>query len=165
MFRIGFGYDLHKFKINNISTNHIIKICGIDIKHNRAIDAHSDGDVALHAAVDAIFGAMAKDDIGTHFPASEKQWYNANSEIFLKEAVEIMNAENYKLGNIDITIICQKPKIEPHRNIMRENMAKIFNTNINNISIKAKTNEGMDSIGQELAIAAHVVVLCYKNNV
>lgn len=161
MFRIGFGRDLHKF-ITSHPGEHTIMLCGIPIKHQYQIDAHSDGDLAIDAVVDAMLGAMAAGDIGTHFPPSDDKWHKADSKIFLRHALHIVKQKGYAIGNVDLTIIAQYPKIGPHRKQMQQSMADTLQTDISNISIKGKTNEGMDSIGQELAICAYAVVLCYK---
>lgn len=165
MFRIGFGYDLHKFVINespNATESHIIRLCATDVEHKYKIEAHSDGDVVLHAVVDAMLGAIAEKDIGHHFPPSDKKWQDADSKNFLEYTAKLMNEKHYRIGNIDITIVCERPKISPYREKMRENIANILQIEVDRVSVKAKTNEKMDSIGQGFAISAYAIIICYK---
>lgn len=152
--RIGQGWDLHKLE-NGLE----LTIGGVIIPHSKGFVAHSDGDVLYHALIDAIFGSCALGDIGSHFPDTDPQYRGINSEILLKKAQEILEKQGYKIINIDSTIIAQEPKMRPFIDEMRENIARVLNIDINQVSIKAKTNEKMDSIGACEAISANCIIL------
>ncbi|MDN5248310.1 MAG: 2-C-methyl-D-erythritol 4-phosphate cytidylyltransferase [Wolbachia endosymbiont of Tyrophagus putrescentiae] len=156
--RIGSGYDIHRFVKQN-NNKCLIKICGVEIEHNMAIDAHSDGDVAIHAIVDAILGALGCGDIGEHFPPNSPQWKDHDSSHFLEFAVKKAEESGYSVSNLDVTIICEEPKISPYKAEMRKSLAKILKINNEFINIKATTAEKLGSIGRSEGIAAHAVVL------
>ncbi|MFW2586823.1 bifunctional 2-C-methyl-D-erythritol 4-phosphate cytidylyltransferase/2-C-methyl-D-erythritol 2,4-cyclodiphosphate synthase [Sagittula sp. SSi028] len=147
--RLGNGYDVHAFE----EGDHVI-LCGIEIPHDRALKGHSDADVGMHAVTDALYGALAEGDIGRHFPPSDPQWKGAASEIFLKHAVDIARQRGYTIGNIDLTLICERPKIGPHATEMTQRMAEIMALEPNRISIKATTSERLGFTGREEGIAA-----------
>lgn len=149
--RIGFGYDNHRL----IEGRPLI-IGGINIPSQFGEDAHSDGDVLIHAIIDALLGATAKGDIGMHFPPSDERYRNADSKELLKEALKITNAE---IVNIDTTVVLEKVKLKPYIEEIRKALALILNTDIDMISVKAKTHEGVDSTGKGEAIEAYAVVL------
>jgi len=151
--RIGMGYDVHAFE-----TGDFITLCGIKIPFNRSLKGHSDADVALHALVDAMLGAIASGDIGSHFPPSDKKWKGANSELFVKHAADLIHKKGGKIINADITIICEKPKLGKYRDEMRKNIARILQTDISNISVKATTTEKLGFTGREEGIAANAVI-------
>ncbi|WP_157152730.1 2-C-methyl-D-erythritol 2,4-cyclodiphosphate synthase [Brachyspira murdochii] len=155
--RIGNGYDLHV-----LTKNRKLILAGIEIPYELGLKGHSDADAVIHAVIDSIFGALALGDIGSHFPDNDEKYKDISSVILLKETVSIMKEKKYNIGNIDITIILEKPKLRNYIDIMRENLSKLLSTNIENISIKAKTNEKMDSIGRGEAIAVHCVCLLEK---
>lgn len=155
--RIGEGYDLHVLK-NGLR----LIIGGVEIPHAKGFVAHSDGDVLYHAIIDAILGSIAAGDIGSHFPDNDPQYKGINSEILLKTAVSILREKGYKICNLDSTIIAQEPKLRPYIDKMRENVSNLLNIELDQVSIKAKTNEKMDSIGAGEAISAHVVILVDK---
>lgn len=155
--RIGEGYDLHVLK-NGLR----LIIGGVEIPHTKGFVAHSDGDVLYHAIIDAILGSIAAGDIGSHFPDNDPRYKGINSEILLKSAVSILCEKGYKICNLDSTIIAQEPKLRPYIDKMRENVSRLLNIEVDQVSIKAKTNEKMDSIGAGEAISAHVVVLVDK---
>ncbi len=157
--RIGIGYDIHKL----IEGKNLV-IGSVKIPYSKGFIAHSDGDVLIHAIIDSILGALAKGDIGTLFPDNDEKYKNIDSTILLKEVVEILKNENYKIINLDCNIIAQAPKMAPYINNMRENLASILNIKKEDISIKAKTNEGLDSVGQNEAIATQCVCLIEKIN-
>ncbi len=157
-FRIGIGYDAHKF-ID--SENNTIRICGLNIPYHRKIEGHSDADIVLHAVVDAILGAIGENDIGHHFPPSDMRFKNADSSIFIAKALELMRDKNFKISNVDVIIIAEEPKISPHRFEMRENLAKMLNMDTNRVNIKATTTEGMGFTGRKEGIAANAAVLVY----
>lgn len=149
--RIGFGYDNHRL----IEGRPLI-IGGINIPSQFGEDAHSDGDVLIHAIIDALLGATAKGDIGMHFPPSDERYRNADSKELLKETLKITNAE---IVNIDTTVVLEKVKLKPYIEEIRKALALILNTDIDMISVKAKTHEGVDSTGKGEAIEAYAVVL------
>lgn len=149
--RIGFGYDNHR-----LIEGRPLMIGGINIPSQFGEDAHSDGDVLIHAIIDALLGATAKGDIGMHFPPSDERYRNADSKELLKEALKITNAE---IVNIDTTVVLEKVKLKPYIEEIRKALALILNTDIDMISVKAKTHEGVDSTGKGEAIEAYAVVL------
>ena len=155
--RIGHGYDLHI-----LTENRKLILAGIEIPYELGLKGHSDADAVIHAVIDSIFGALALGDIGSHFPDNDEKYKDISSVILLKETVSIMKEKNYNIGNIDITIILEKPKLRNYIDTMRENLSKLLSTDIENISIKAKTNEKMDSVGRGEAIAVHCVCLLEK---
>jgi 2-C-methyl-D-erythritol 2,4-cyclodiphosphate synthase len=153
-YRIGHGWDLHR-----LEPGYPLIIGGIDIPHERGCVAHSDGDVLLHTVVDAILGALCLPDIGQLFPDNDPKWKGARSDIFLKEAVRLMKERGYVLGNIDCTIIAQKPKLSPHKENIRNNLCEILGADPSVVNIKAKTHEKVDSLGENRSIACEAVVL------
>lgn len=157
-FRVGHGWDLHR-----LEPGYPLIIGGIDIPHERGCVAHSDGDVLLHTVVDAILGALCLPDIGQLFPDNDPKWKGARSDIFLKEAVRLMKERGYELGNIDCTIIAQKPKLSPHKETIRNNLCEILGADPSVVNIKAKTHEKVDSLGENRSIACEAVVLLFKS--
>ncbi len=152
--RIGIGYDIHK-----LVPDRDLILGGVKIPNELGLLGHSDADVLLHSIIDAIFGAAALRDIGYNYPDTDERYKNADSIELLKDAnVKLTNA-GYKIINIDSNIICQKPKLSKYIDLMRENVAKALDLELNQVSIKAKTNEGMDSAGELKAIQAQAVVL------
>ncbi|WP_316862510.1 bifunctional 2-C-methyl-D-erythritol 4-phosphate cytidylyltransferase/2-C-methyl-D-erythritol 2,4-cyclodiphosphate synthase [uncultured Cohaesibacter sp.] len=147
--RIGTGYDVHAFEEGDA-----VIIGGISIPHDKKLKGHSDADVALHAITDAILGAIAEGDIGTHFPPSDPQWKGASSDLFLKDAVRRVSEKGGKISNIDLTIVCEKPKIGPHRDAMRSAIAEICDLQKERISVKATTSEQLGFTGRKEGIAA-----------
>ncbi|MEG2405450.1 MAG: 2-C-methyl-D-erythritol 4-phosphate cytidylyltransferase [Clostridiales bacterium] len=152
--RMGMGYDVHCF-----AENRDLILCGEKIDHDKGLLGHSDADVSTHALMDAILGAMAKGDIGTHFPPTDMEYKNANSLELLKKVCLIMGENNYELINADITIIAEKPKMAPHIMAMRENISKAMNVALDQISIKATTTEKLGFVGREQGIAAQATAL------
>lgn len=159
MFRIGLGYDIHTL----VSGRDLI-IGGVKITHEKGLMGHSDADVLIHAIIDALLGALALSDIGTLFPDTEKKFKDADSTLLLAKVYEKVKARGYNIVNIDSNIIAQEPKMMPYIPKMRETLDRILNIGQQNISIKAKTNEKMDAVGQKLAIEAHAVVLLENNS-
>jgi 2-C-methyl-D-erythritol 4-phosphate cytidylyltransferase / 2-C-methyl-D-erythritol 2,4-cyclodiphosphate synthase len=147
--RSGTGYDVHAFG----DGDHLM-ICGVRVPHNRGFLAHSDGDVGLHALVDAILGALADGDIGSHFPPSDMKWKNAASDKFLKYAVERVSARGGRIANLEVTLICERPKIGPLRDTMRARIAEITGLDISRVAVKATTSERLGFTGREEGIAA-----------
>jgi len=154
--RCGDGFDVHKFGPGNHLT-----LCGVNIPFNQCLIGHSDADVALHALTDALLGAIADGDIGSHFPASDPQWRGQSSDMFLAHACKLIDEMNGTILNIDVTIICEQPKIGPHRQQMREKIATITHTDIARISVKATTTEGLGFTGRAEGIAARATVSVY----
>ncbi|MDM8335152.1 2-C-methyl-D-erythritol 2,4-cyclodiphosphate synthase [Wolbachia pipientis] len=161
-YRIGTGYDIHKFIKTQDKVKNFIRICGIEIEYNMAIKAHSDGDVAIHAVVDAILGALGCGDIGEHFPPSSAKWKDCNSFCFLNFAVEKAKEKGYRVSNLDITIVCEKPKISPYKAEMEKSISKTLEIDSEFVNVKATTAEKLGSIGRNEGIAAHASVLLYK---
>jgi 2-C-methyl-D-erythritol 4-phosphate cytidylyltransferase/2-C-methyl-D-erythritol 2,4-cyclodiphosphate synthase len=147
--RTGTGYDVHAFG----DGNHLM-ICGVRVPHNRGFLAHSDGDVGLHALVDAILGALADGDIGSHFPPSDPKWKGAASDKFLKYAVDRVTARGGRISNLEVTLICERPKIGPLRDTMRQRIAEITGLNVSRVAVKATTSERLGFTGREEGIAA-----------
>lgn len=152
-FRIGQGYDVHR-----LETGEELWLCGVQIPHDKGLSGHSDADVALHAITDAVLGAIGDGDIGTHFPPSDPHWRGARSAQFLIHAVKLARAAGYEIGNVDLTLICEVPKIGPHRSAMRTAVAQIMGTSDGAISIKATTTEKLGFTGRGEGIAAQAIV-------
>ena len=156
-FRVGQGYDVHR-----LAEGEELWLCGIQLEHTHGLAGHSDADVALHAITDAVLGAIGDGDIGTHFPPSDPQWAGARSAQFLEHAVKLASEAGYTLGNIDLTIICEAPKIGPHRSAMREAVAAMTDLDEGAISIKATTTERLGFTGRGEGIAAQAIVSLAK---
>lgn len=153
-FRIGQGFDVHAF-----GEGDCVVIGGVRIPHSRGFVAHSDGDVAIHALCDAMLGALAMGDIGTHFPPSDDRWKDADSRVFLRHCRELVGARGWRLGNADVTIVCEWPKIGPHALEMRGLIAADLQVDVEVVSVKATTNEKLGHLGRGEGIAAHAVCL------
>lgn len=152
--RIGFGYDVHKL----VEGRKCI-ICGVDVPHTKGLLGHSDADVAIHALCDALLGAAAMGDIGKLFPDTSEEFKNIDSRILLREVVKRLHEKGFTVGNIDITIAAQKPKLLPHIEEMRENMASDLEVDISCVNIKATTTEKLGFEGREEGISAYAVAL------
>lgn len=155
--RIGTGYDLHRL----VDDRELI-LGGVKIPHEKGLFGHSDADVLIHAIIDSLLGAMGEKDIGTHFPDTDVSFKNISSVLLLQKTMQIMQNNGYKIVNIDTNIICQKPKLMPFIDKMKENLAPLLNIDESALSIKAKTNEGVDATGMGEAIAAQCVCLIEK---
>lgn len=147
--RIGTGFDVHATG----DGDHLV-LCGVRIDHTHGLEGHSDADVAMHAVTDALLGAIAEGDIGSHFPPSDDQWRGAASSVFLKHAGNLVSERGGTIGNIDLTIICEAPKIGPHREAMTNSLAGILNIDASRISVKATTTENLGFTGRSEGIAA-----------
>ncbi|MEO9874062.1 MAG: bifunctional 2-C-methyl-D-erythritol 4-phosphate cytidylyltransferase/2-C-methyl-D-erythritol 2,4-cyclodiphosphate synthase [Anderseniella sp.] len=147
--RVGHGYDVHAFE----DGDHVI-LCGLEIPHTRKLKGHSDADVGLHTLTDAILGALCEGDIGKHFPPSEDEWKGAASDIFLRHAAKLVAERGGVISHVDLTLICQAPKIRPHVDAMRENVAGIIGIDVDRVSVKATTTEWLGFTGREEGIAA-----------
>lgn len=154
MYRIGIGYDIHKL----VEGRDLI-LGGVKITHEKGLLGHSDADVLIHAIIDALLGTLALDDIGTLFPDTDPKYKDIDSTILLKHVYELIQSKGYKIVNIDSNIIAQAPKMMPYIPKMKEVLCKILNTNPDDFSIKAKTKEKLDAVGQKLAIESNAVVL------
>lgn len=155
-FRIGQGYDVHR-----LEAGEELWLCGVQIPHDKGLAGHSDADVALHAITDAVLGAIGAGDIGTHFPPSDPQWAGARSARFLEHAVGLARAAGYTIANIDLTLICEAPKIGPHRPAMRAEVARIMGLDEGCVSIKATTTERLGFTGRGEGIAAQAIILAH----
>ena len=155
--RIGHGYDVHK-----VVEGRKMIIGGVDIPYDKGLLGHSDADVLLHAVSDAILGAITEGDIGKHFPDTDPAYKGADSMKLLEHVVRLMGERGYCLGNLDATIIAQQPKMAPHIQQMRQNIASVMNVAIEQINVKATTEEGLGFTGREEGISAHAVVLLVK---
>ncbi len=151
--RVGSGFDVHR-----LATGEELWLCGVRIEHDKGLAGHSDADVALHAVVDALLGAIGAGDIGTHFPPSDPQWKGAPSSLFVEHASRLVAEAGYHLGNIDLTLICEEPKIGPHRDAMRTRLAELLGVEQDRVSIKATTTERLGFTGRGEGIAAQAIV-------
>lgn len=152
--RIGFGYDVHKF-----GGEGPITLAGVKIPFEQGFIAHSDGDVAIHALCDAILGALALGDIGKHFPDTSDEFENIDSRILLRHVVNVAKEQGYKLGNCDLTIAAQAPKMAPHIELMRETLAQDLEVAVNQVSVKATTTEKLGFEGRKEGISTYATVL------
>ena len=152
--RVGHGYDVHAF-----GDGDQIVLGGVQIPHNKSLLAHSDGDVALHALSDAILGALGLGDIGHHFPDDDPALKGVDSRVLLRKVVEHMQNSGYEVGNVDVTIIAQRPKLASHIDAMRTNIASDLSTDPANCNVKATTTEKLGFAGREEGIAVHAVAL------
>tara|TARA_R110001583_G_scaffold9831_1_gene46051 strand:+ start:1197 stop:1679 length:483 start_codon:yes stop_codon:yes gene_type:complete len=157
MIRIGHGYDVHKF--GGVGP---ITIAGVKIPHSKGLLAHSDGDVAIHALCDAILGALALGDIGRHFPDNDAAYKDIDSRILLTDVCQQMIKRGYRLGNADITIIAQAPKMAPFIESMCIELARLLETEVGNINVKATTTEKLGPMGRKEGISSHAVVILLK---
>lgn len=157
-YRIGHGFDLHR-----LEAGLPLIVGGVSLQHDRGCAAHSDGDVVYHAVVDAVLGALgAGDDIGTLFPDNDPQWKAADSRIFMEAATRRMRDAGYAIGNLDVTVILQRPRLSSHKATMRANLAGLLGCDISQVNVKGKTHENVDALGENRAIACHVVVLLVR---
>ena len=152
--RIGQGFDVHAFG----EGDHLM-LGGVRVAHDRGIVAHSDGDVVIHALCDAMLGALALGDIGRHFPPSDPQWKDADSRAFLRHCNELLKQRGWRVGNADVTVICELPKVGPHADAIRALLARDLGIDIDDVSIKATTSEKLGFTGRGEGIAAQAVVL------
>ena len=152
--RVGSGFDVHRFAA---SGDHVM-LCGVAVPHESGLAGHSDADAALHAIVDALLGSVAAGDIGTFFPSHDSRWAGADSALFLQRALDIVTAEQGHLTHLDVTLICQRPHIGPHRAAMRRRLAELLDLPESGVSIKATTTDGLGFTGRGEGIAAHATV-------
>ena len=152
--RVGKGFDVHEFEAGDHVT-----LCGVHIPHVAKLKGHSDADAGWHALTDAILGAVALGDIGDHFPPSDPRWKNADSGIFLKHAQTLAEAKGYRIDSCDITVICEAPKVKPHREAMRARTAELLGLSLDAVSVKATTTEGLGFTGRREGIAAEAIAV------
>ncbi len=156
--RIGNGYDIHQ-----LGENRPLIIGGVNIPHDLGLVGHSDADVLTHAIMDAMLGALSLGDIGHYFPPSDPKWANADSIELLQEVKTLIAGQGWQIGNIDAVVIAEKPKLKPHLKAMRDRVSQTLDINLDQVSIKATTNEKMDAVGQEKAISSYAVILLTQN--
>ncbi len=152
--RIGFGYDSHVFE-----SGKPLVLGGVVIPECDGLKAHSDGDVLIHAVIDSLLGAAALGDIGSHFPDTDNRWKDADSGELLRSVVYELRGAGYAIENIDVTVICERPKLRPFVELIRSSLAELMSVGIGRISVKGKTNEGMDAVGAGKGIVVHAVAL------
>ena len=152
--RIGHGYDVHRFGVGDG-----LVLGGVQIPHCRGLEAHSDGDVLIHAICDALLGAVGQGDIGRHFPDTDPANANIDSRLLLRQVVELVHLAGWRLANLDATLVAQVPRMAPHINAMRANLAADLATAADRVNVKATTTEKLGFVGREEGIAAHAVVL------
>ncbi|MBP7704426.1 MAG: bifunctional 2-C-methyl-D-erythritol 4-phosphate cytidylyltransferase/2-C-methyl-D-erythritol 2,4-cyclodiphosphate synthase [Caulobacter sp.] len=150
--RTGQGFDAHRW-----GPGEAVWLCGVRIDHDQTLIGHSDADAGLHALTDAILGAIGEGDIGDHFPPTDLKWKGASSDLFLQHAAELVTAKGGRLVNVDVTLICERPKIKPHRQAMRERLADILSLPLDRVSVKATTTEGMGFTGRGEGLAAQAL--------
>lgn len=157
--RVGQGFDVHR-----LVQDEELWLCGVHIPHDKGLSGHSDADVALHAIVDALLGAIGDGDIGTHFPPSDPQWKGAPSPLFVGHAVKLVDRAGYRICNLDLTLICEEPKVGPHRDSMRAKLAELLCVDIGQVSIKATTTERLGFTGRGEGIAAQAIVSLQRDS-
>jgi 2-C-methyl-D-erythritol 4-phosphate cytidylyltransferase/2-C-methyl-D-erythritol 2,4-cyclodiphosphate synthase len=150
--RIGSGYDVHRW-----GPGGSVWLCGIEVPHDQTLIGHSDADAGLHALTDAILGALADGDIGDHFPPTDPKWKGASSDQFLRHAADLVTARGGRIINVDVTLICERPKVKPHRQAMRERIASLLSLPLDAVSVKATTTEGLGFTGRGEGLAAQAV--------
>lgn len=154
LLRIGHGFDIHR-----MAPGLKLVIGGVDIDYELGVEAHSDGDVVYHSVVDAILGALTLPDIGQLFPDNDPRWSGADSSVFMEEAYRRMDERGYRIGNVDVTLILQKPKVKDIKPLMKDNIVRLLHTTPGRVNVKARTHEKVDSVGESRALSCHVVVI------
>jgi len=154
MYRIGSGYDLHR-----LEEGEELILAGVRVPYEKGLAGHSDADVVCHAVTDALLGALAKGDIGSHFPDDDAAYKGADSQDLLRKVMKIVDGADFKVNNLDLTIIAERPKLQQYIPAMRENLAECLEVRVNQVSVKAKTNEGVGPEGRGEAVSVHASVL------
>ena len=154
MIRVGSGWDLHR-----LVEGRPLRLGGVEIPSPKGEEAHSDGDVLLHAVIDALLGAAALGDIGTHFPPSDSRWKDADSRHLLRLTLALLTREGWQIGNLDCTVVLESPKLGPHKETIRQTLAEDLDLPVTAVSVKAKTKEGVDAAGRGEAVEAFAAVL------
>jgi len=152
--RVGNGYDSHRF-----DEGRTLVLGGVAIPGHAGLLGHSDGDAVAHAVIDAVLGAAAAGDVGSHFPPTHDAWRGADSIGLLERAIAVLRSRGWRVANVDVTVVCETPKIRPHADAMRARLAPVLGVGVEDVSIKGKTNEGMGWIGRGEGIAVHAVAL------
>ena len=152
--RVGFGYDSHRF-----DEGRRLVLGGVEIAGHAGLAGHSDGDAVAHAVIDALLGAVSGGDVGSHFPPSDERWRDSDSIDLLKRAVRVLEGRNYQVVNVDVTVICESPRISTHSDAMRAILGEALKVGPGFVSVKGKTNEGMGWIGRGEGLAVHAVAL------
>lgn len=152
--RVGFGYDSHRF-----DPDRPLVLGGVAIAGHAGLSGHSDGDAVAHAVIDALLGSVAAGDVGSHFPPSDARWKDADSIDLLRRAVRVLEGRNYQVVNVDVTVICESPRIAPWVGEMRETLGEVLGIGPSHVSVKGKTNEGMGWLGAGEGLAVHAVAL------
>lgn len=161
-YRIGHGYDLHRLEPNGEGgTGRTFILGGVKIEHDRGPVAHSDGDALLHAITDALLGAIGAPDIGQLFPDNDPRNESEDSLVFLQAAASKVRSAGYEIGNLDATIICERPKLSPHKELMKQTIASGLEIDLDQINLKGKTHEQVDAVGRNEAVEVHCVVLLF----
>jgi 2-C-methyl-D-erythritol 2,4-cyclodiphosphate synthase len=153
-YRVGIGYDIHR-----LVPDRKLLLGGVRVPYTKGLLGHSDSDVLAHAVCDALLGAAALGDIGTHFPDNDPRWRGASSLDFLRHAVKLVGERGYRVVNLDATVVTEQPKLKPYIAAMRQQLAGVLEIDVESVSVKAKTNEGLDAVGRGEAMAAHAVVM------
>jgi 2-C-methyl-D-erythritol 4-phosphate cytidylyltransferase/2-C-methyl-D-erythritol 2,4-cyclodiphosphate synthase len=154
MTRVGFGYDSHRF-----AAGRPLMLGGVRVEHTLGLAGHSDADAALHAVTDAILGALGAGDIGEHFPDADPRWRDADSAVFVRHAMDLARTAGLRVGNCDVTILCEAPRLSPYKAAMKARIAELLGVSPDQVSVKAKTNEGMGWVGRGEGSAVFAVVL------
>lgn len=157
--RIGIGYDIHR-----LVEGRKLVLGGVEVPFEKGLLGHSDSDVLTHAICDALLGAAALGDIGTHFPDSDPRWAGASSLEFLARVVELVTQKGYRVANVDATVMAERPKLMPHIEAIRESLSSVLRIDVDQVNVKAKTNEGLESVGRNEAMAAQAVVLLHRRD-
>ena len=152
--RIGMGYDAHRW-----GPGQSVWLCGVEIAHSSTLIGHSDADAGLHALTDALLGAIGEGDIGDHFPPTDPRWRGVSSDTFLLHAAKLIAQRGGRILNVDVTLICERPKIKPHRASMRQRLAELLGLDLSQVSVKATTTEGMGFTGRSEGLAAQAVAM------
>ncbi len=160
MIRVGHGYDLHRLEpLAPVGLGRPFILGGVRVEHDRGPVGHSDGDALLHAITDAILGALALPDIGQLFPDTDPQWAGQSSDRFLQQALALMRERHYTVGNLDATVICERPKIGPVKEAIRSHLAALLGCELGRVNVKGKTHERVDAVGEGRAVEVHCVAL------
>ncbi|MDH5796524.1 MAG: 2-C-methyl-D-erythritol 2,4-cyclodiphosphate synthase [Anaplasmataceae bacterium] len=162
MYKVGFGYDIHRFDLDNLSDENHIILCGVKIVNIYKIISHSDGDIPVHALMDALLGACGLDDIGCYFPNNDPQYKDISSLLLLTKVNDLIATKGFNIVNIDITIVCENPKINTYKLSMINNLSSILKISKDQIAIKATTNEGLGDIGKGNGICSMANVMLIK---
>jgi 2-C-methyl-D-erythritol 2,4-cyclodiphosphate synthase len=156
-FRVGSGYDVHAFA--SADAKRPLVIGGVTIPHDRGLAGHSDADVLIHALVDALLGAAALGDIGTHFPSSDARWHDAPSTSFLTYTVDLLRRHGWRIVNVDATVVAEQPRLSPHISAIRDHLALALGLDVGQVSVQSKTTDGLGFTGRGEGIACHAVAL------